>query len=219
MITSIGNIINVLPLLMKALFTTLELWFLSGCISFGGGFIWGILASKYFYVPVISRFCDITTFILRGIPFFVQLLLAYFVIPDLLGINVPTFLSAIISLGLNAAAYMSEIVRGGINSIAWGQWQAALVLGYTKIQTLRFIILPQVFRNILPAIYGELDGLLKATSIVSSLGIFELTKVAQCIIAIYMQPVPVYLLIASIYLGISTLLSAGARRLERKYHD
>ena len=212
----INNIINELPLLIRALLTTINLWFLSGCISLGVGFVWGILESKHFSVPVISPLCSIITFALRGIPFYVQLLLAYFIIPDLFGINVSMFLCAVLSLGFNAAAYMSEIVRGGINAISWGQWQAAFVLGYTKSQSLRFIILPQVFYTILPAIYGEMDGLLKGTSIASSIGILELTRAGQYMISVHMQPIPIYLLIASIYLIISSMLSIGTRRLERK---
>lgn len=214
--SSLSLIFESMPLLTKAAGTTMQLWLTSAIISLLAGSVFGILRSKIFRIPVISEIIDFVTFVLRGIPFYVQLLLAYFVIPDLLNINPSAFVCSVISLGLCSAAYTSQIVRAGINALSIGQWEAAFVLGYSKMQALRFVTIPQVIGAVLPAINGELDQLLKSTSIISSIGVLELTRAALNIISIQMQPIPVYLSIAAVYLTMSTVLNFVTNRFERR---
>ena len=159
---------------------------------------------------------DAITFVLRGVPFYVQLLIAYFVLPDLLGVNLSPFVTAVSSLGLCSAAFVSQMVRSGINSIPSGQWEAAAVLGYTTVQTLRYIILPQMVRNVLPAITGELDQLLKSTSIIATIGVLELTRLGMNIVAREVAPVSIYLTVAVMYLAISSGLNGVSSRIERR---
>jgi polar amino acid transport system permease protein len=204
-------------LFLYAAFTTFQLWIYSAVISLGLGVIFGVLRSKNVKIPGVFEILNVFTFVLRGVPYYVQLLLAYFVLPELLGINPPAFICAFLSLGLCSAAYVSQIMRAGLNSISQGQWESAQVLGYTKFQTLRYIIMPQVFKNVLPAINGELDQLLKSTSIVSAIGVLELTRAALNVIAVEMQPIPVYLSIALIYLAMSTGLTFLTNKMERLF--
>lgn len=203
-------------LLMRGTSMTVKLWLTAGFLSLAIGTFLGILRCQKLRIPKISTFFDGITFVLRGVPFYVQLLIAYFVLPDLLGISLSPFAASTISLGLCSAAFTSQIVRSGINSIPTGQWEAAKTLGYTIAQTLRYIILPQMWRNVLPAITGELDQLLKSTAIISSIGVLELTRTGMNIVAREINPVATYLTIAAIYLAISSLLSGISARTERR---
>lgn len=212
---AVDLIVESMPLLIKSAFTTLQLWISAASISLSAGLLFGIMRSKNVYLPGVTTVLNFVTFVLRGIPSYVLLLLVYFVLPDLLEINPSAFVCAIISLGLCSAAYVSQIIKVGFNAISDGQWEAAFVLGYTKIQTLRYIIIPQVLRKVLPTINGELDQLLKSTSVISSIGVLELTRAALNIISIQMQPIPIYLTIAAIYLVMSTGLSLVTNKMER----
>lgn len=203
------------PLLLQGMLMTICLWIAAGAISLSLGIACGMVRCRRMRIIGLSVMLDSITFVLRGIPYFVQLLIAYFVIPDLLKITVPTFVIASGSLGLCSAAYVSQIVRAGCNCIAIGQWEAAQVLGFSRLQTAWYIIIPQMLRNVLPALAGELDQLLKSTSIMSSIGVLELTRVGMNIVAREMNPIPVYLTIAALYLGISSILGAALYKIER----
>lgn len=205
-----------LPLLAKGAAVTLLLWLGSATISLCLGGLFGIVRSRNIRIAWISTAIDYITALVRGIPFYVQLLLAYFVIPDMLRINPSAFTCAMIALGICSAAYVSQIICSGIDAISEGQWEAAQVLGYSSLQTLWYVIIPQIIRIILPPLSGELDQLLKSTSIVSSVGILELTRAALNIISLHMQPVPVYMAIAFIYLAMSLGLQALTNTLSRR---
>ena len=131
-------------------------------------------------------------------------------------IDLPVFAIAAISLGFCSASYASQIVRGAINAVPAGQWEAAQVLGFSRWQTVRFIILPQIVPSILPALVGELDQVLKSTSIFAAIGVLELTRAGMNIIARQMNPIPIYLSIAVIYLAISSLLNLIGYYFERR---
>lgn len=208
-------VIDSMPLLLQGALMTLKLWLASGVISLSLGTIFGVLRCQKLRFPGLSFVFDGITFVLRGIPFYVQLLIAYFVLPELLGISLSPFIAATGSLGLCSAAFVSQMVRSGINSIPNGQWEAASALGYTTLQALRYIILPQMVRNVLPAITGELDQLLKSTAIISSIGVLELTRSGMNIVAREINPVTTYLVIAGMYLVISSALNATSSKIER----
>ena len=195
---------------------TLQVFIASALLSFAFGITFGILSCNRLKKPLITPLIEGLTFIYRAIPFYVQLLIVYFVLPDLLGFNLDPYPASVIALGLCSSGYVAQIVRAGINSIPASQWEAAFTLGYTQPQTLRHIILPQMLRNVLPAFNNELDSMLKSTAIVSSIGMLELTRAAMNLMSREMQPVPIYLTIASIYLCLSALLNKVSRTLERK---
>ncbi|HSX11239.1 MAG TPA: amino acid ABC transporter permease [Chlamydiales bacterium] len=204
------------PLLLKGAFMTVQVLLASACLSFIFGIGFGILSCKRLKVPILSSLIEGLTFVYRAIPFFVQLLIVYFVMPDLLGINLNPFPASVIALGMCSSGYVAQIVRAGINSIPASQWEAAFTLGYSRLQTLRFVILPQMVRNVLPAFNNELDALLKSTAIVSSIGMLELTRAGMNIMSREMEPIPIYLTIACLYLCMSALLNIFTRTLERK---
>lgn len=216
--TTATIIVEYIPLLLQGTAQTIVLWVASLIISLICGTLWGILRCRQLRVKLtmLAGVLDAISFLLRGIPFYVQLLIAYFVFPDLFNITIPATTTAISTLGLCSAAYVSQIVRGGINALSKGQWTAAKALGYTNRQTIRFIIIQQTVRVVLPSLINEFDQLLKSTSIISALGILELTRAGMNIIARTMVPMPVYLTIAMIYLILSTLLNVTGYYCERK---
>lgn len=205
-----------LPLLCQGALMTVQVLLFSFSISFIAGSCFGILTCRRLRIPILSPLIETLTFVFRAVPFFVQLLIVYFVIPDLLGFNLDAFPASVISLGMCSSGYVAQIVRSGINSIPASQWETASSLGYTTYQTLRYIIFPQAFLNILPPLNNELDALLKSTAIVSSIGMLELTRMGMNIVSREMQPVPIYLTVALFYLLMSALLNLLTRTLEKR---
>lgn len=150
----------------------------------------------------------------RGVPLLIQLLLIYYMLP-LIGINVPPLTAAITALGLASAAYVSEIYRGALNAIPHGQSEAALALGFGEVTIWRRILLPQAFRMSVPALVNELILLLKASSLISVVGVAELTRVSQAAAAATYRPLEMYVSAGVIYLiinGALALLGAVAER-------
>jgi His/Glu/Gln/Arg/opine family amino acid ABC transporter permease subunit len=195
-----------IPLLLKGMLITIGAWIASGTISLVVGTFLGIVSCRYLTSYRWSAIIRTYTFIAKGIPAYVQILMAYFVVPALIGINIPGFVAAIGALAFCSSGYVAEIVRSGINTILPGQWDACFVLGYPLKATLFRIILPQTFKNILPALLGELEQLLKSTSLLATIGITELTRTGMNIISRELNPIPIYLIIGCIYLLFSAVL-------------
>jgi His/Glu/Gln/Arg/opine family amino acid ABC transporter permease subunit len=205
-----------MPLLLQGAKTTLCIFMLSSCISLSLGLVLGVLASDELKVPVLSRLVQTAAFILRAVPLFVQVLIVYFVLPDALGMNLEPLAASIFALSLCSSGYVCQIVRCGLNSLAKTQWEAAFVLGYTRVQSLRCVILPQMMRNTLLAFNNELESLLKSTAILSSIGVLELTRMGMNIISREMQPLPIYFAVAVFYVALSILLRFGMAILKKK---
>lgn len=204
------------PLLLKGTLMTLQVLLGSALLSFSLGTVMGILSCKRLKIPMISPIIEGVAFVYRAIPFYVQLLIVYFVLPDLMGFNLEPFSASVISLGMCSAGYVSQIVRGGLNAVPPAQWEAAEALGYNTPHCLRYIVLPQMLKAVLPAFNNELDALLKSTAVVSSIGMLELTRMGMNLVSREMEPVPIYLTVALFYLCMSALLNGLARKLEQR---
>lgn len=194
---------------------TILAWAAASSLSLIIGTIMGITSSKHVASNKLSPIIRAYTFIAKGIPAYVQILIAYFVVPSLLNIKVPGFVAATAALAFCSSGYVTEIIRAGINSLPRGQWDACSVLGYSLYATLRRIIMPQAFKTILPALFGELEQLLKSTSLLATIGVTELTRTGMNIISRELNPLPVYLMIACIYLFFSALLQGLSLYLEK----
>ncbi len=162
---------------------------------------------------LLNGLCRIYTTVIRGTPMMVQLLIMGFVIfkssRNLVGI-------AALSFGINSGAYVAEIIRGGLMSVDAGQMEAGRSLGLNYVQTMWHIIIPQAIKNILPALGNELITLLKETSIVTVIGLRDLTKAAQLITGkIYGGFMPLFG-VALIYLAMVMVLAALVNKLERR---
>lgn len=213
------NLGGYLPLLLKGTGITLGAWLAAGIISLVVGTTVGIISCRQLVSARWQWVVRIYTFVAKGIPAYVQILIAYFVLPALLGIQISGICAAIGALAFCSSGYVTEIVRAGLNAIARGQWEACYVLGYPLSATLQRVILPQVFRHSLPALLGELEQLLKSTALLATIGITELTRTGMNIISRELNPIPVYLMIAAIYLLFSALLQVVALYIEKWGHD
>lgn len=202
-----NTLIRYAPLLVRGASVTVGAWFLAGSISIILGTLLGIVGSEQVGSKKLLPLVRLYTFITKGIPAYVQILIAYFVVPAWLGINISGFISASCALALCSSGYVTEIVRAGINAIPQGQWDACFVLGYTVRATIQRIILPQAIRIALPALIGELEQLLKSTSLLATIGVTEITRAGMNIISRELDPLPVYCVIACIYLGFSAILT------------
>jgi ABC-type amino acid transport system permease subunit len=154
--------------------------------------------------------------IVRGTPLFVQVLIVYYALPELIGVSFSPFIAGVIALGINSMAFISEIVRGGINAISEGQWEAAYVIGLGPLHTLKGIILPQMVRITLPGLTNELTALIKETSILMVIGVAELTKVSKDIVTRELDPMTIYLAAAVFYLLMTSSVSLVVQQMQKR---
>lgn len=205
-----------LPLLFQGAVMTTKILLAAGTLSSVLGFIFGVCTSRELKRATFSSCIEAVMFILRAVPFYVQLLLVYFVLPDLLGIDFDVFNASWIALGICSSGYVAQAIRAGINSIAKEQWEAAKTLGYSTTASIRYIIFPQMIRNSLPALTNELDAMVKSTAILSSIGLLELTRMGMNIVSRQMEPLFIYSLVAAFYVAISGFFNLVSRCIERR---
>ena len=155
-------------------------------------------------------------YVLRGTPLMIQLFLIYFGLPAL-GINLDASVAGILGIGINSSGYVGEIVRGGIESIPKGQWEAGKMLGLSYWQTMKFIILPQAIRRMLPAIGNEFVTLIKESSLLSVLAISDLTMVGQQVRSVTYASFETFIFVALVYLVMTSLTSGALQLLENRW--
>ncbi len=204
--------------LVNGLKTTLTVTFFAVLIGIVLGFIVAIVRStceKTGKLKLLNVICKVYLTVIRGTPVVVQLLIIYFVIFG--SVNIDKTLVAILAFGLNSGAYVAEIIRGGIMSIEGGQLEAGRSLGLGYGQTMIYIILPQVFKNVLPALGNEFIVLLKETSVAGYIALEDLTKGGDIIRSrtydAFMPLIAVALIYLAMVLVFSKLLSILERRL------
>ena len=154
---------------------------------------------------------------IRGTPVVVQLLIIYFGI--FASVNISKMIVAVIAFGINSGAYVAEIVRSGIMSIDKGQFEAGRSLGFNYVQTMVYIIIPQAFKNVLPALGNELIVLLKETSVSGYIAMEDLTKGGDIIRSRTYDAMMPLLAVALIYLIIVMLLEFAVGKLERRLRN
>ena len=167
----------------------------------------------YYLLKFANAICKVYLAIIRGTPVVVQLLIFYFIILASAKNGKPV---AMLTFGINSGAYVAEIFRGGIMSIDNGQFEAGRSLGFNYIQTMRHIIVPQVFKATLPTLCNEFIVLLKETSVAGYVGIIELTKAGDIIRGVTFTPIMPLLAVALIYLVVVLLLTWLVGKLERR---
>ena len=156
--------------------------------------------------------------LMRGTPLMLQMLFIYFALPfvPVIGVRLPDFPAAILAFVLNYAAYFAEIFRAGIQSIGKGQYEAAQVLGMSRAQTMRRIILPQMVKRILPPLSNETITLVKDTSLIYVLAMNDLLRAARGLVQRDFTTMP-FVVAAAFYLVMTLVLTWGFARLEKKY--
>lgn len=206
-------VIEAIPRFLKGAGITLLFGLASVIIGSILGFIVNLgNLSKYKWVRGITKFY---ISIFRGTPALIQLYMCFYGIPLLLGINVNAYVAGITALSLNSSAYVAEIFRSGIQSIDIGQSEASRALGFSKSYTLYNIVFPQALKNILPAIGNEFVSLIKESSIISLIGIVDITKVSDQIKASDYTVFEALIMAALIYYIITTVLTFLIRLLEK----
>ena len=151
---------------------------------------------------------------IRGTPLLIQIFLVFFALP-VIGIRMSEFWAGVFALSVNSGAYIAEVVRGAVGSIEKGQSEAALSVGMTRRRALIWVLLPQAWRPMVPAVTNDLITLTKNSSLLSAISVYELTRAGQAIIATHFAPFEIYLLLAMYYWALITLLSYASRRIER----
>lgn len=154
--------------------------------------------------------------IVRAVPLLVLILWVYYGLPIMTGISFSPFVSGIIALSISESAFQAEIFRAGINSIRKAQWEAGSSLGLSFLNKLRFVIMPQAIKNILPAIGNQFVYVLKMSSLVSIIGIGDLTRKANELVVTTYRPLEIYTFLIFEYLILILIVSYFVRKLEKK---
>ncbi|QDF30007.1 amino acid ABC transporter permease [Halarcobacter anaerophilus] len=197
---------------LNGLWTTLKISFFAALLTFFVGIIVAFMKlSSYQFLKDIAT---VYITIVRGTPLLVQIFLFYFIVANIFELD--RFVAGVLSLGIFFGAYMAEILRGAIQSIDKGQLEAASSLGITKLQAMRYIILPQAFKRALPTLVGEMIALVKDSSLVSVISITDLTKVGKEIVANTFSPFETWIVVALLYLTITSTLSLIGHKIEKR---
>lgn len=203
-----------LPILLMGAGVTIEITAFSVAIGFFIGLFVGIARISQF--KILQIMAAVYADCIRGTPLLVQIFLIYFALPMAIGQRVEPFIAAVAACGINSGAYVSEIFRAGIQAIDVGQMEAGRSLGLTWWQTMRFIILPQAFKNILPPLGNEFIAMLKDSSLVSIIGFEELTRRGQLIIAQTYGSFEIWMTVAVLYLIMTMAISRIVAFLEKR---
>ena len=203
-----------LKFLLSGLTTTVYISVISIIISMILGFVFAIpsLAKNKFLTFINIGYVEIV----RAIPLLVLILWIYYGLPIMTGISFSPFVSGIIALSISESAFQAEIFRAGINSIKKAQWEAGSSLGLTFYKRLRLVILPQAIKNILPALGNQFVYVLKMSSLVSIIGIGDLTRKANELVVSTYRPLEIYTFLILEYLILILIVSYFVRKLERK---
>ena len=206
---------NSLPLLLAGAGVTIEIT----AIAVGLGFVFGLITSvcRLSGVKILNILAVCYVNIIRGTPLLVQIFLIYFALPMIIGERITPFVAAVAACSVSSGAYVAEIFRAGIQSVDKGQMEAGRSLGLSWMQTMRYIILPQAFKLVIPPLGNEFISMTKETSLVSVIGFEELTRRGQLIIAKTYGSFEIWLTVAFIYLVMTFTIAQLVSYLERRF--
>jgi polar amino acid transport system permease protein len=208
-----GAIWYAAPYMAKGALVTIEISACAMALATVIGLVMGLIsASDLTVLKVVVR---VYVYFIRGTPALVQIFLVYFALPRI-GLELSSFWSGVVALAFNSAGFIAEIVRAGLQSIDTGQSEAALSIGMTARQSILYILLPQSLRRITPPLTNEVITLVKTSSLLSVISVFELTRSAQVIIAERFVPFELYFALAVYYLVMITLLSWCSEYIEAR---
>ena len=203
-----------LSFLISGITTTIYISTISIVIAMVVGLLVAIPAiTKNKYLSYINVFY---VEVVRSVPLLVLILWVYYGLPILTGFSFSPFVSGIIALSISESAFMAEIFRGGINAIKKTQWEAATSLGLNFSKKLKLVILPQAFKVILPALGNQFVYVLKMSSLVSIIGISDLTRKANELVVSTYRPLEIYTFLILEYLILILIVSYFVRKLEKK---
>ena len=202
------------PSFLDAMGQTIQLTLFSLFFASILGIVFGLM--KVSQNKFLTSISNAYIWVIRGTPLLVQIYFIYFGVPMATGISLTEWQAGVITMSLNAGAYMAEIVRGGIESVDVGQMEAARSLGLTYQKSMNKIILPQALRTMLPSIINQFIITLKDTSLLSVIGVRELTMNGKIISANNMETIRMWGIVAIYYLVIISILTVIANKVEAK---
>ncbi|MEJ5360011.1 MAG: amino acid ABC transporter permease [Desulfobacterales bacterium] len=207
------QLLQSLPFFLKGLWMTIAVSGLSLVAGTAVGFLWGIVRSSRSGVPkaLIGAWVDV----IRGTPFLVQIFILFFILPEF-GVHLEAFPAAVIALSNLAACFICEIVSAGIESVPHGQREAAVASGLNGYQQLRHVILPQALRVMLPPLVGQYVLLIKDSSVVSAIGVVDVTRVGWLTVQRIPQGILVFGLVGLLYFAICYPLIQLSNSLEKR---
>ncbi|MFD0696509.1 amino acid ABC transporter permease [Paenibacillus sp. GCM10027628] len=215
MTSSLQVILDAIPTLAQGSLITLKIVVISLIIAFIIGLIAGLMSTSLNKIVrgIATAYVDL----IRGTPLLVQVFFIYFGLPVFLDIRISAETAGILAISLNAGAYIAEIFRAGILSISKGQTEASRSLGLNRFQTMRLVVLPQAIRRMLPAFVNQFIVSIKDTSLLSVIGIKELTQSGEIIISSNFRAFEIWGVVGIFYFIIIYALSRLSRMLERRY--
>ncbi len=202
-----------IPLLAEGLTVTLYVSFFAGIIGTLAGIILGLLSLSN--IKPLELVIRIYVDFVRGTPLLIQIFLVFFALP-VIGIKFNEIWAGVAALAFNLAGYTAEIVRGSVGAVEKGQAEAAKGIGMTREKILVYILLPQAARQMVPPFTNELITMIKSSSLLSVISVYELTRSGQAIISVHFVPFEIYGLLALYYWGLITTISWATRQLERR---
>jgi glutamine transport system permease protein len=205
-----------IPVLLVGVKLTIWITFFGLLIGFFLGTLAGL--GKTVRSQILNKISAVYIETIRGTPLMVQVMFIYFGLPMAVGTRVPPLVAGVTAIALNSGAYIAEIVRGAIQSIDWGQSEAGRSIGLTRFQTVLYVIWPQAFKRMIPPLGNQFIISLKDTSLLVVIGVGELTRTGQEIIAVNFRAFEVWTTVALMYLvltlTLSKLLAVTEKRLE-----
>ena len=202
------------PSFMDAMWQTVQITLFSLFFGLVLGVVFGLM--KVSQNKVLQSLSNAYIWIIRGTPLLVQIYFVYFGIPMATGMKLTEWQAGIITMSLNAGAYIAEIVRGGIESIDPGQMEAARSLGLPYNKSMAKVVLPQALRTMLPSLINQFIITLKDTSLLSVIGVRELTMNGKIITANNMETIRMWSIVAIYYLIVISILTIIANKVEEK---
>jgi polar amino acid transport system permease protein len=209
----LNSLIDSLPFFLKGLWVTVQVSVLSLIMSTVGGFLLGIIRSRRIRAIniVLAAYVDV----IRGTPFLVQIFIVFFILPEW-GIQLEAFTSAVLSLTVYGTAYICEIVCAGIQAIPKGQTEAAVSSGLGWWQQMRYVVVPQALRPILPPLVGQYVLMIKDTAVVSVIGLTDVTRVGWFTVQRIPEGILVFGLVGLLYFAICYPLIWLSNQLETR---
>jgi polar amino acid transport system permease protein len=201
------------PMFMAALYT-IFVGIVACVVGIGVGT--GLLLMRNSSLLVLRGFARLYGSFIRGTPALVQILIFYYVLAPLIGIDIGPLTAGIMAVGFNSGAYVAEILRGGLSRIPVGQWEAAEALGLSRHKIWFRVILPQVYNSVIPLLVNEFTMVIKITPLLSTITVVELTRASQMLYNETFRPVEVLLLAALIYFIICFSISQYGEYLQRR---
>ena len=207
-------VVDTLPMLMRGVWYTIYL-------TVGGlffGFLLGVATGlmKLARPFLVRKLADLYVELIRGTPMLVQAMFLYYGVPMAVGLRIPPMVAGVVVIAINSGAYIAEIVRGAIQSINFGQTEAGRSIGLTRAQTMRYIIWPQAFKRMIPPLGNQFIISLKDTSLLMVIGVGELLRTGQEIVAVNFRAFEVYMAVAMVYLVMTMSIAKALKTLENR---